>query len=49
MEQQHPTLIIESPNGTVIKLYHPISEAYLKQLLEECLIEKKLLASLEKE
>lgn len=41
-ETQHPTLVIERPNGTVIRLYHPISEEYLKELLEEFLVDKKL-------
>ncbi|MDR6785256.1 hypothetical protein [Pedobacter africanus] len=41
-ETQHPSLVIESPNGTVIKLYHSISEEYLKELLDEFLVEKKV-------
>lgn len=41
-EKEHPSLVIELPNGTVMKLYQPITEQYLKQLIDEFLIEQKL-------
>ena len=41
-ETQHPTLVIESPNGTVIKIYQVLSPEYIKQVLDEFLVERKL-------
>lgn len=41
-KKEHPTLVLELPNGIVIKLYQPISENYLKELIEEYMVQRKL-------
>lgn len=41
-ETQHPTLVIESPNGTVVKVYQTLTSEYIVELLDQFLVEKKL-------
>lgn len=42
MEQQHPTLVIESPNGTVIRIYQELSSEYIKEILDQFMVAEKL-------
>jgi (2Fe-2S) ferredoxin len=41
MEEKHPTLVIESPNGTVMKVYQVLSPEFVKEIIDEFLVEKK--------
>lgn len=41
-ETQHPTLIIESPDGTVIRVYQTLSVEYIKEVLDQFMVAEKL-------
>lgn len=41
-ETQHPNLIIESPDGTIIKVYQTLSQEYIKEVMDQFLVAEKL-------
>ena len=41
-ETQHPTLIIEHADGTIIRIYQPLSPEYIKEVLDDFLVAEKL-------
>jgi hypothetical protein len=40
--KEHPILIIESPNGTVMKVYQVLSPEFVKEIIDQFLVEKGL-------
>jgi hypothetical protein len=42
LEEKHPTMIIESPNGTVMKVYQVLSPEFVKEIIDQFLVEKGL-------
>jgi len=41
-ETQHPTLIIESPDGTVIRIYQELTPECIKEILDQFMVSEKL-------
>lgn len=41
-ETQHPTLVIQGPDGTIVKIYQELSLEYIKELLDNYLLTEKL-------
>jgi hypothetical protein len=41
-ETQHPTVVIQSPDGTIIKIYQVLSIDYIKELLDQFMVAEKL-------
>ncbi|MDR6782702.1 (2Fe-2S) ferredoxin [Pedobacter africanus] len=41
-ETQHPTLIIKSPDGTIIKLYQELTPECIKEILDQFMVTEKL-------
>jgi (2Fe-2S) ferredoxin len=39
--KEYPTLIVETHNGTVIKVYQVLSPEFVKEIIDEFLVEKK--------
>ena len=40
-KKQHPTLVIENPDGTVIRIYQRLTEEYIKELMDKFMLAER--------